>query len=145
MPKLQRLVITFLDDDAALHMPSSLLTHIPKLTYLVLNAGPHTLYLQDGLLQLSSLTDQQSLFVSGSLTLSTTPGFNALTALTSLCVQECSLDPSFLQHSTQLQSLRLKWIDLVSDPEDPAAASTMLLSCIAHMTNLEQLNIAETE
>lgn len=66
------------------------------------------------------------------------------TALTSMCLDYCSLDPGFLQHSTQLQSLQLKWVTLTSGSGsvDSPADSAMLLSCVARMTNLEQLSLS---
>lgn len=54
----------------------------------------------------------------------------------------CCLDPSVLQHSTQLQSVQLNGVTFISNSGDPFAASAMLLSCTARMACLEQLSVS---
>lgn len=128
---------------------AELLMHVPKLTCLyfghVTSGG-----FQNSVLQISRLTDLQSLTLTAfscsdtcSVSPSTAPGFSCLTALTSIHLERCRLDPAILQHSTlpHCQSLIVKRVRLISDPEGPSAASAMLLSCIARMASLERVSL----
>lgn len=154
VPKLQRLKLSFLgvpgeSDEAELNMPSSISMHAPKLTCLKLQAYSGG-SLQDGLLQLSSLTDLQKVAITAyrsrcSVSSIKAPGLSSLTALTSTCFRHCQLDPAIMQHSTQLQSFKVEDVTLFCDPEDPPAASAMLLSCIARMTHLTTLSLSLTD
>lgn len=150
LPQLQNLrlsTLTYtkgLPTSAAAHnlaMPSTLLLQVPRLTHLQLGVASGRC-LQGCLQHLSSLTGLQQLNLksikAAVCSPSTMPAFSALTALTSIRLTGCALDPAVLHDSTQIQALRLQGVTIVG-PEGGTLVAPRLLSCIARMPRLKHL------
>jgi len=126
-------------------MPSAVLQHLPHLTYLLLDNGNTQVVDGKCLEHISCLTSLQELHIAGarlgyqavspSLSPSTTPGLNRLTALQRVNLRGVRLDPLILQDCTQLQGLELKLVCIISG--GGAAALHILLGRLQQLQSLQ--------
>jgi len=129
-------------------MPSAVLQQLPHLTYLHIRDQGNYLLVTGSLQHLSCLTNLQELHIASfgvlhpriSLSPSATPGLSRLTALKKVDLQGVSLDPTILQDCTQLQSLGLMWVAIIS-----AGGAAALHTLLGRLLQLQSLRLLKLE